>query len=294
MMASKMHIRPAVARDQHDIADLMFFETHVHRHLDWRTPIDWLGSPLYWVLEHNNKVDAVLACPQDKPEIAWIRLFTHTERFSSREAWQALWQTAQDDLSQRKYPTTVAALTLHNWYTDLLKESGFKSESQVISMEWEQADAQRKSLPRGIIIRAMEKDDLEQVAVADAAAFSPIWQNSLSILEQAYPQAVTATIAEDEEGCVVGYQISTKSPFGAHLARLAVHPKVQRNGIASALISHLTQQLKERGISRLSVNTQSDNLASQAVYQKNGFVETGLAYPVYTFEVPARGESLNV
>jgi ribosomal protein S18 acetylase RimI-like enzyme len=39
------------------------------------------------------------------------------------------------------------------------------------------------------------------------------------------------------------------------------------------------------GISRLSVNTQSDNQASLSLYQSTGFVRTGEAYPVYTFDV---------
>ena len=34
-------IRPASPSDQQKIADLIFFESHVHRHLDWRTPLDW-------------------------------------------------------------------------------------------------------------------------------------------------------------------------------------------------------------------------------------------------------------
>ena len=65
MIEVSLRVRPAVPQDQHQIANLMFFETHVHRHLDWRAPLEWLGSPFYWVVEDNGRVLAVLACPQD-------------------------------------------------------------------------------------------------------------------------------------------------------------------------------------------------------------------------------------
>jgi len=36
-------IRPAVPGDQQQIANLIHFEGHTHRNLDWRAPLDWLG-----------------------------------------------------------------------------------------------------------------------------------------------------------------------------------------------------------------------------------------------------------
>ncbi|OQY34725.1 MAG: hypothetical protein B6I38_02165 [Anaerolineaceae bacterium 4572_5.1] len=285
MIEARTLVRPAVAKDQHEIANLMFFEKHVHRHLDWRAPLDWLGAPLYWVLEENDKVIAVLACPQDQPQITWIRLFVHSGKFSSQAVWNALWDTAKAELEERGN-TEVAAITLHGWYQKLLKESGFSNRQQIIMMSWEQHDLPRQPHAQGILIRPMMPDDLPSVAGVDAVAFAPIWQNSLSVLKQAYPQAVVATVAEAEDG-IVGYQISTKSPFGAHLARLAVHPESQSRGIASTLLSDLTTKLVKRGIPRLTVNTQDDNLASLALYKKNGFQRTGEEYPLFTFEISA-------
>jgi hypothetical protein len=45
MIEVSLQVRPAVPQDQHQIANLMFFESHVQRHLDWRAPLEWLGSP---------------------------------------------------------------------------------------------------------------------------------------------------------------------------------------------------------------------------------------------------------
>ncbi len=285
-MDNSYHVRLATKKDHQEIANLMFFERHVHRHLDWRHPIEWLGNPFYWVLERNSRIIAVLACPQDQRGITWVRLFVHAGQLSEQESWETLWDYAKNEMS--KYgDITVAVISLQNWMRALLQENGFRNDEQIVMMAWEQKTPLNWHLPEGITIRTMTEDDLPAVALVDEAAFKPIWQNPLSMLEQAYPQAVVATVAESAEG-IIGYQFSTSSPFGAHLARLAVHPKAQRQGIASALIGDLTTKLLAKKIAQLSVNTQSNNLRSLALYKKCGFEETGEEYPLYIFEISGK------
>jgi len=139
--------------------------------------------------------------------------------------------------------------------------------------------------PADVFVRPMLQSDLPIVAEVDATAFDPLWQNSFSALQQAYPQAAMATVAE-ADGQVIGYQISTRNSLGVHLARLAVRPDVQGGGVGRALVLDLIQKAAQNGFSRLTVNTQSDNAASLALYQKAGFHETGERYPVYQLQVP--------
>jgi ribosomal-protein-alanine N-acetyltransferase len=126
--------------------------------------------------------------------------------------------------------------------------------------------------------------DLPAVAKVDASAFELLWQNALPALEQAYPQATWATVAE-ADGQVIGYQLSTRNPIGVHLARLAVIPAMQGKGFGSALVSNLIQQARQYGISHLTVNTQSDNALSLRFYQGMGFHETGERFPVFQMQV---------
>ena len=98
------------------------------------------------------------------------------------------------------------------------------------------------------------------------------------------PLSVVATVAEDN-GCVIGYQISTGSRLGGHLARLGVRKEAQGRGIGSALVSDLIQRLSSQNLGRVTVNTQSDNAASLSLYQKMGFVQTGEQYPVCIYQL---------
>jgi ribosomal protein S18 acetylase RimI-like enzyme len=210
-----------------------------------------------------------------------VRLFVHSAAVPAAEAWNILWETARPLLSGRP-GLTVAAIVLHGWFKELLQASSFQERQEIIMLEHHAAPFQERPIPAGVSIRPMNFDDLPAVTRLDVQAFAPLWQNSLPSLQRAFSQAGSATVAWADDQ-IIGYQISTKNPFGAHLARLAVSPAHQGRGLGYALVQDLLRELNQTGIKRLTVNTQNDNLSSLALYQKMGFSPTGERYPVFTY-----------
>lgn len=283
-------VRPADFKDHQQLSNLIFFETRLHRHMDWRSPLELLGSPFYWALEEDGQVIAALACSPEAKGINWVRLFVYAGRWDAHHAWNLLWSSTQEEIS-RSGGATVAAIAMHPWFQDVLSASGFKTHQHIVMLEWRGFASQPwgGSKTPGIRIRKMTEADLPEVEKTDAASFTPLWQNPLDTLHRAYSQTLFATVAEDERG-IVGYQLTTGGRTHAHLARLAVHPSAQGRGAGRALLVELFTRLMQMGITRLTVNTQSDNDASLGLYQKMGFLRTGEQYPVYTFEVPPTHE----
>jgi ribosomal protein S18 acetylase RimI-like enzyme len=277
-------VRPADLSDQQQLSNLIFFENRLHRHLDWRSPLEWLGAPFYWALDDSGQITAALACPPEREGIAWVRLFVYSGRWSAEDAWTMLWQTAREEVAQAG-GAKVAAIAIQPWFQNLLAQSGFENRQQIVLLEWRYQPTTARETA-GIRIRKMTEVDLPQVEKTDTASFDPLWQNPLDTLRRAYAQALYATVAENENG-IIGYQISTGGGQRAHLARLAVHPAVQGKGAGRAVLNDLFVFLTYMGISRLSVNTQSDNQASLSLYQRMGFVRTGEQYPVYTLDISA-------
>ncbi len=278
-------VRPADPKDHHQLSNLIFFETRLHRHLDWRSPLEWLGAPFYWALDEGGQITAALACPEEVKGIAWVRLFVYTGRWSAENAWNLLWSAAKREIAEAG-GSKVAAIVVQPWFQDILAESGFENRQQIVLLEWRyQPSAERGA--SGIRIRKMTEADLPEVEKTDAASFDPLWQNPLGTLRRAFAQALYVTVAENEKG-IIGYQLTTGGGQRAHLARLAVHPSVQGKGVGRALLSDLFTYLTYTGIPRLSVNTQSDNRSSLSLYERTGFVRTGEQYPVYTFDIPAK------
>ncbi len=284
MINSRSQVRRVVNRDHHQIANLVFHEFSSHRHLDWYSPLDWIGTPNYWAHEANGKITAALACPEDPPHIAWIRFFGHSQDLPAAHAWHSLWQSALADLNCTNTQTHVASIITKQWFQPLLLSSGFQLKQNIVLLELKKEMIRSFPVPAAIQIRPMQDADLPLVAQLDLAAFGQFWHNTQSTLQRARSQCASATVAEDHSG-LIGYQLSTQTPFGAHLARLAVNPQHQGRGIGSALISHLIQTLGVHQLERLSVNTQSDNSASLALYKKLGFMRTGEELPVFVYSI---------
>lgn len=282
MVTLDLLIRPVAQGDHHLIANLIHFEQYAHRHLDWRGPLEWVGSPYFWLAQHNGRAVAALACPPDPEEVYWLRLFASASSVSLRDSWRVLWETAR--LALRGQTGQVAVIALHDWMAALAEESGFLYEDDIVMMTWSGAPRPTEAMPADIHLRPMTVNDLPEVADVDRAAFSRLWQNSLASLRLAFPQAGVAMVAEMDSQ-VVGYQISTFGPFGAHLARLAVHPNAQRRGVGRALLADLIDKVSAHGLQRITVNTQGKNLASQALYRKMGFTRNGENYPVFTWRL---------
>jgi ribosomal-protein-alanine N-acetyltransferase len=283
MVNLDLAIRVARSSDESRLSNLLYFESYVHRHLDWRTPLDWLGAPEYWVAEQGGLVNAALACPPDPENVAWIRLFAHSNAMPGEEAWHVLWETAKQSFSGRS-DMTVAAIVLHDWFQKLLQANDFTERQKIVLLEHTVSSVYERPVPLGVSIRPMQRDDLPAVTQLDLQAFDPIWRNSLSALQRAFSQSGSATIAI-HNGQVVGYQISTRNSFGVHLARLAVSPVFRGQGLGYAIVQDLLRSIRRMGILKLTVNTQSDNAASLSLYHKIGFVLTGESYPVYTYQI---------
>ncbi len=280
IVGEQIATRQAQSLDHGRISNLIYFEPFVHRHLDWRAPLDWLGVPEYWVAEQNGRIISALACPPDPEKIAWIRLFARTSSSTIENSWEPLWDTACQVMA--KTPgSIVAAIATQDWFRAILRRSNFEHNQSIVLLDHRAPTPPRRALPPGIEILPMADPHLPEVARLDTRAFAPLWQNSLKSLRFAYSQAGFATIAVANNE-IIGYQITTKNAYGAHLARLAVHPYMQGRGIGYILIQKLLEEAHRQNISRLTVNTQHDNQASLKLYQNVGFKLNGEQYPVFT------------
>lgn len=281
----KYSVRTVNDADRQRLANLLHFETHVHRHLDWRPPLDWIGNKPFLLAEKSEKLAGALACPADPPGIAWIRMFAVSSGSEAEDVWSVLWPIAQAQLHDLRI-STVAAIPLSRWFKTILEKNHFAQIHNVILLMWEQGQPLPDLEESSINIRPMNFDDLPAVKAVDNSAFTTIWQHSLESLGLAYKQAGVATVAEKDD-LIVGYQMSTSNPLGGHLARLAVHPDFQGEGVGYGLVTDMLHQFIRKGAIRVTVNTQQDNAASLTLYKKSGFRKTKEIYPVYQFR-PAK------
>lgn len=281
-MSNSTRILQAARSDTTEIANFLAHAALIHRHLDWQGVLDWIPNRPFLLLRQEEQLKGLLVCPPDQADIAWIRCFA-VKRFSEmRETWGLLYHAASKsaELSQK----TLYSVGLNDWFGQLLYDFGFENFQNIVVLLWNRQYPRQPSQFNSWQIRPMTSNDLPQVATLDAASFETMWINPLDKLTLAFNQSEHASVAEiDDE--IVGYELTTANHFSAHLARIAVHPKCQKQHIGSTLVTEMIKYFMRKGIDQITVNTQSSNASSLALYRSLGFELTGETFPVFRSKI---------
>lgn len=119
-------------------------------------------------------------------------------------------------------------------------------------------------------LRSMSRR-LERLARLDREAFGDHWcldeVGLADALDATHHSALFVAGDRPEEG----FAIAGVTDDTGYLQRLAVSPIRRRVGIGSALLSASVAWMRGRGCGRVLVNTESDNAAALALYEKFGF-----------------------
>ena len=165
-----MIVRQVTNLDRQTVANFVYFERYIHRHLDWKTPLDWVGKQPFFLLEEDRKIAAVLACPPDPPDVVWIRLFVSSAAYDLASTWKMLWQKALEGWESSQVLPSIAAIPLSSWFRNLLESSNFQLVDRVVILICPISTASDNPIKANIQIRAMQVEDLEVVEKVDNAA----------------------------------------------------------------------------------------------------------------------------
>lgn len=285
MLSTDFQVIPVQTSDSELVLDFLSTAQFTHRHLDWRLPIDWLGEQPYLICNYQQDPISMLVCPYQNEKHVWIRSFAGQAYHSCRLAWPILLDKTIQTL-RAKNVEFIYSIALSEWYRELLNESGFTSETQIVVLE--KTNWQTKSLrvpPEGLTLKEMESSDLGDVWELDQISFEPLWQLTREDLEIAFRHSENCTVLLDPKDKIVGYQIGNMLVGTGHLARIAIHPDFRRKQAAQMMLSAALKRFAQLGATRVTVNTQKDNAASLHLYHQNGFLLTDVEYPVYSLQL---------
>lgn len=275
--------RIAQTSDYSSLSSFINALNYVHRHLDWRDTLDWLGREPFWIMEEKGEMQGVLACPPEPEDVAWVRLFGSTMRASPDRVWKKLFAPCLETLREMKPVPLVTTLALRDWYEELIRRNGFEHYQDIVVFVFDEEPPAPPRIGPEFRLREMQVKDLHDVCELDHLAFEPIWRLSSDDLLFAAKKSSLCTIIEYNNQ-VIAYQMSSTSGMYAHLARLAVHPNMQHQRLGFALVQNLLDYfLRQKRLWGVTLNTQNTNSASINLYRKAGFRETGERFPVFQY-----------
>lgn len=280
MSPARLQIAPYARQRRRSLLDLMNRSRWTHTHLDWQSIPDWLADEdaAVWLALQDDELQGYIGLSRAVAGWRWLRLLGIGDGRRPGVILRELWARAEA-ACQAEAGAGIAILILKNWLPAYFAELGFHYCDDLVMLQHigSRLPPRPDSLAR---LRPVESEDIAQLTTIDKLAFSPPWQIDRAELWRAVRACAFATVATID-GAIVGYQLCARHAEAAHLARLAVHPAHQGRGVASLLLQELLSDLLRRGISAISVNTQSSNRRSQQLYQRYGFLRNGKDYAVW-------------
>jgi len=174
----------------------------------------------------------------------------------------------------------LIAFSTERWFDRALESVGLVWSEQVLYLELDQLFRYHwESVPlaAGCTVQPAGPGDRAALVRLDEEVFGPIWRWSSARLSEAGGQMWLARC----DGEIVGY--FSLGWFGdtAFLARLAVKPSWQGQGIGRALLVQGVQLAQQAGMRRMLLGTQASNLRALQLYRRTGFRETGQSFNTF-------------
>ncbi len=149
---------------------------------------------------------------------------------------------------------------------------------------WEEPAEEEWQEPQGELqIRPMTFDDLDEVVKLERRCFGwGSWSkgafgSELKRDNQSY--FVVAHIGET----LVGFAGWRQEHYEAHIANIAVHPKMRGRKIGERLLRALLEEAVRRGLNMSLLEVRKSNLVAQNLYRKYGYQVVGVRRAYYQF-----------
>jgi [ribosomal protein S18]-alanine N-acetyltransferase len=279
-MTTALHLTDYERRHREDILSLLFYSRFTHTHLDWFKAGQWLdidGSSIQLAYNGNDLV-GVLGVSEPLNRAAWLRMVAVGQGYDPAIILSMLWEEQRLRLKALGVDK-VAVLVVNPWFNAYLPAMGFHYMEEVVTLH-RAPQVLPPANPGPLNFRNGYIEDISEIVAIDHAAFDAPWQLGATDIRFAQRQAASCTLAE-YEGKVVAYELSTRHQSAGHLARLAVHPKMQGQKVGYLLLHNLLSRFEKRGVRTMTVNTQMSNIHSQRLYNRFGFFRNGFDLPIW-------------
>ena len=124
-----------------------------------------------------------------------------------------------------------------------------------------------------LLVIPMTADLVPAVAALEAVSFSTPWSESSIYSELDNPWAVWLTAAENDR--LIGYLGVQYGPDGGDIMTIATDSAYRGRGIATMLISAMTDIFRQKGLGWLTLEVRPSNTSALKLYDKLGFRQVG-------------------
>ena len=275
--ADALDVRPAQLADRAAIYHLTENSYRVHFNLDWWTFDSWLyedrPSDAIWLAYLEQELVGLLLAPFDDSPALWLRSIAIANSYSADPILTALVRQARSAVLAQGVDQFVV-LGHPEWLAQVTRRLDFVRHTEVVTLRKSSRELPLFAGSALAHLRPATPLDIPAIVTNDHAAFESIWWHSVASIAHILKSVSQFIVAEIDDR-VVGHAFSDLYSGQGHLIRLVVHPAFQHQGIGEQLLAETLRYQIERDAYPFTLNTQVDNVASQALYNRYGYRPLG-------------------
>lgn len=128
-------------------------------------------------------------------------------------------------------------------------------------------------------IRYMNENDLDAVLAIEQASYPTPWRLEHFRHELAAPHSFP--FVAESNGMIAGYVCLMSLFEEGQILNVAVAPEQRGRGVARLLMDHAISVAREKGAELLALEVRASNIAAITLYERCGFVRTGIRSKYY-------------
>ena len=288
MPDSALTLTPYTLEDTFRVLHLLHHPERRFVQIDWQALPRWLLRPdlcgaIGW---QAGEPVGLLVAGAPRAGTAWLRVAAVSGQglaagggYASRlrQLWEGLALRLREAGAER-----VVVLAVDAWLQRSLAPLGFHEVDRILEMRHVPGEPPPDLARADFRLRAAATPDLDAVLAIDGAAFGPLWCMDRADLDAAVEDGGRLTLAEDS-GQITGFQFTYVLEGGVHLARLAVLPDRQGQGIGSALLR--AELAAWQGAGAITLNVLGSSVGAQRLYARQGSGFTGNEVPLWALDL---------
>ncbi len=127
-----------------------------------------------------------------------------------------------------------------------------------------------------IEIRAMRRDDVDEVAAIERGAHPNPWARDVFLSEMTRGWAYVDVLREEPGGPIAAFLNYWIVGDEVHVLNVATHPDHRRRGFAARLLDHVEAVALERGCRFLTLEVRRGNRPALRLYRAHGYRPVGM------------------
>lgn len=132
-----------------------------------------------------------------------------------------------------------------------------------------------------VIFKPAAENDFEEILRLEKESFNSYDRLDRETLIELFAEFREGFHIITADGEVAGYSVFLIEDGEGYIESIAINSNYRRRGLGILALNYMMECLKDRGFKKINLHVRMDNIAAMSLYEKEGFIRTGIVPGFY-------------